>query len=268
MATTDTFKRMFKGVSLEVEDLYLLESFQIGYLPGWIPEREFAAVLWAHPAIKRFLLKKHPPIAGLIERVMAEFGPLADEEELAIAGDDLVWTCADLLVYNKHPEAYDELSFHDWDFDEVTAITSLDGKIVVDGGAGTGRVALEAAHSARHVFAIEPVARLRQFIRERAAEAGLDNLFVTDGYLHAIPLPSASADVLITSHALGWQLEEELEEFERVVSRGGYIIHCPGTAEIVSEEEQHKQLVSPGWGYSFSRYKETDGWKRKYWKRR
>ncbi len=28
MASTDVFKRMFKGMSLEIEDLYLLEAFQ------------------------------------------------------------------------------------------------------------------------------------------------------------------------------------------------------------------------------------------------
>ena len=45
---------MFKGVSLSVEDIYLLESFQIDYFPGWVPERESAAVLWAYPPIKTF----------------------------------------------------------------------------------------------------------------------------------------------------------------------------------------------------------------------
>jgi len=28
-----------------IEDLYLLEAFQVAYLPGWVPEREFAVVL-------------------------------------------------------------------------------------------------------------------------------------------------------------------------------------------------------------------------------
>jgi hypothetical protein len=50
-----------------------------------------------------------------------------------------------------------------------------------------------------------------------------------------------------------------------VVKAGGHIIHCPGTAE--GEEEQHARLVSSDWGYEFSRYEETDGWKRRYWKR-
>lgn len=267
MALSDTFRRMFQGASLEVEDLFLLESFQIGYLPGWVPERELAAVLWAYPALKRFLLKKQPPIAGLVERVLAEFGPAADERDLAALGDELVWTLADLLVYNKCPEVYDGLDFHDWDFGEVTAITSLAGRRVVEVGAGTGRVALEAALTAAEVWAVEPVGRLRQFIRDKAAEAGLQNVFVLEGFAHALPLPGDFADVLLTSHALGWQLEDELREFERVVKPGGHVIHCPGTAETQGEEEQHRRLISTNWGYKFARYRETDGWKRKYWKK-
>ena len=50
-------RKMFTDVDLVIEDLYLLESFQIEYLPGWVPERELAQVLWAYPSIDRFLRK-------------------------------------------------------------------------------------------------------------------------------------------------------------------------------------------------------------------
>ncbi|MFB0509328.1 MAG: class I SAM-dependent methyltransferase [bacterium] len=252
---------------MEVEDLLLLESFQLSYLPGFIPEHELAAVLWANPAIKRVWTKRCPDITDFIERVLKKFGPAANEEELTIYSDKVVWTIADLLVYNKYPEAYDSLEFHNWDFAEITSLVSLEQKLVVDGGAGTGKVALEAARAARHVFAVEPVSRLRQFIRGKAAQMNLNNVFVIDGFLHAIPLPDGYADVLITSHALGWRLKDELNEFERVVKKGGFIVHCPGTAEKASEEEQHKILISPAWRYQFSRNREVDGWKRKYWKK-
>ena len=265
MTVYTPFKDMFRGVTLDLEDLYLLESFQIEMLPG-IADPELAAVLHAFPSIKRFLVTKCPAAAESIERIMAKYGPAKSDRELRKISDKLVWSIADWLVYGKCPEAYDNLTFHQWDFREVTIITPLDGKIVIDGGAGTGRVTLEAARTAGRVHAIEPVARLRQFIRNKAFEASLDNIFVTDGFLHAIPLPDNYADVLITSHALGWHLEKELKEFERVVRRGGYIIHCPGTAEVPGEEAQHYRLISPNWGYDFSRYEESDGWKRKYWK--
>ena len=266
MSCASTFRRMFPGVTLTVEDLLLLESFQIGYFPGWVPEREFAAVLWAYPLIRRYLVVRCPAIAGLVQEAMARFGPVQDAQELARCGHELVWAIADLLVYNKCPEAYDSQTFHNWDFAEVTSIAALGDKVVIDAGAGTGRVALEAAHAAREVFAVEPVGRLRHFIRSKAAAAGLRNLFVLDGFQDAIPLPDGFADVLITSHALGWRLEGELCEMERVVKPSGTIIHCPGTADAVEEEQHHGRLISPDWQYHWARYKEADGWKRKYWK--
>jgi SAM-dependent methyltransferase len=257
---------MFAGASLEVEDLFLLEDFQIQYWPGWVPERELAAVLWNSPHLKHFLIHKCPSITGFIEDIMAQYGPSKGPAELAAFGDHLVWTIADLLVYNKCPEIYDGLAFHDWDFQEIYNITPLDSRIVIDGGSGTGRVALEATQTAQLVFAVEPVTRLRRFIRGKAAQLGLRNLFVVDGFLHELPFPDDHADVLITSHALGWHLEAELAEFERVVKPGGFIIHCPGTAQVESEETQHQRLISPDWGYAFSYYQEADGEKRKYWK--
>jgi precorrin-6B methylase 2 len=258
-------RKLFGGVDLRIEDLYLLEPFQIEYFEGWVPEREFAAVLWAHPPIERFLREQAPAASNFLDDVKGRFGPASGQRDLAKAEDVIVWTIADVLVYNKCPEVYDGLKFHDWDFVEVTSITPLTGKVVVDVGSGTGRVALEAATMADAVVAVEPVDRLRKFIREKAARHGLGNVSVVEGFCHSIPLPDASADVVITSHALGWRLEDELREFERVAMPGGYVIHCPGTDK--SEVEQHDRLTSAEWGYEFARYRESDGWKRKYWKR-
>ena len=72
-----------------------------------------------------------------------------------------------------------------------------------------------------------------------------------------------------TSHALGWGLEFELAEFERIAESSGSIVHCPGTAENPGnpgESMQHKRLISEERRYEFARYREADGWKRKYWK--
>jgi ubiquinone/menaquinone biosynthesis C-methylase UbiE len=264
MGTVDHFRRMFSGVSLELEDLFLLEPFQISYLPGWVPEESFTCVLKANPGIATFLKKKYPPIAEFVEKVMQKYPSAAAELNVDECADRLLWTIADLLVYNRYPEVYDSLAFHNWDFSEITSLTPLEGRTVIDAGAGTGRVALEAARSAMAVFAVEPVPRLRRFIMEKAGSSGLSNVYAADGFLHSIPYPDSFADVLITSHALGWKLESELPEFERVVKPGGFIIHCPGTLAADNSGNIHEKLIS--WGYSFSNYFETDGEKRKYWK--
>jgi SAM-dependent methyltransferase len=257
---------MFAGASLEIEDLYLLESFQIAYLPGWIPEQDLGVVLNQRPDIGRCLRKRNPGSAEFLNRVESTASEEIAKKDFDQCCDAVVWTIADLLIYNKFPEMYDRLSFHGWDFGEVTGITELVDKVVVDGGSGTGRVALEAAQTAGIVYAVEPVGQLRQFIREKASLCKINNLYVVDGFLHCLPFPNGSVDVLITSHALGWRLENELSEFERIVRPSGFVIHCPGTAEVDGEDAQHQRLISPDWGYNFSRYEETDGWKRKYWK--
>ena len=269
MAQAAFFKEFFKGAELEVEDLFLLEGFQFSYIPGWIPEREFSAVLQAYPELRSHIIKICPEIRDFLETIMEEHRFSSNAEELSKAEDTVIWTIADLLVYNKCPEVYDGLDFHQWDFSEITDIIPLDGKVVIEGGAGTGRVTLRIAKFAQQVFAIEPVSRLRQFIREKVAEKNIRNVFVLDGFLHAVPLPDHFGDVFITSHALGWHLEEELPEIERVVKPGGFIIHCPGTALSAGEDDPtHTSLVSPTWDYQVSVYSEPDGPKRKYWKKR
>ncbi len=171
-------RKLFAGADLCIEDLYLLEPFQIEYLPGWLPERDLACVLWAHPPIDRFLRVRCPSVSQFLDTTKAHHPPSSDRTAVAQAEEAVVWTIADLIVYNKCPELYDSLEFHNWDFTEVTSITPLDGKVVVDVGAGSGRVALEAAETADIVYAVEPVVRLRRFIREKAAHKGLCNVHV------------------------------------------------------------------------------------------
>ena len=266
MSLADHFRKMFRGATLEVDDLLLLESFQIALLPGWVPEREFGIVLAARPEIARFLVTRCPKVTGFIDAVIQKSKDGVVPQDLKICGDTVVWTIADLLVYNKCPEVYDTQPFHGWNFTEISSIVDLTGKTVLDCGSGTGRVALEAAETAATVFAVEPVARLRQFIRSKARQKGLSNVYVVDGFLHHLPFPDAFADIVITSHALGWKLQKELGEFQRVVRSPGVIIHCPGTA-VSAEDDQHATLVAPPWGYKWSEYEEADGPKRKYWKR-
>jgi len=252
--------------NLEFEDFCLLEEFQVKYLPGWIPEREFAVALWAHSPVEQFLKRKCPSISDFVNRIKKENGPAKDKNDLALCIKKVIETCPDILTYNKCPEVYDNLEFHNWNFDEITSIVSLDDKIILDGGSGTGRVALEAAQYARYVFAMEPATRLRQFIKDEARRAKIKNIYVIDGFLHSIPFPDEYIDVLITSHALGWELKDDLQEFERVVKNGGYIVHCPGTSRTSPKEElTHREILKHG--YDFDKYKETNGWKRKYWKR-
>ena len=109
------------------------------------------------------------------------------------------------------------------------------------------------------------MATLRQYIRDKAELLQIDNLFVLDGFLNAIPLPPASADVLLTRQAIGWKLDEELREIERVLKPAGIALHLVGTPHPAPpDDELHHQLMSNG--YQHGTYHEESTIKCRYWK--
>jgi ubiquinone/menaquinone biosynthesis C-methylase UbiE len=196
---------------------------------------------------------RHPPIADHLTRVLAEH-PSADDAALESSEQELLWEIGDLLVYDTAPELLDALPMNDWDFAAVSALVDLDGKTVIDAGAGSGKVAFGAASVARHVYAVEPVARLRKFMRDKATASGATNLFVLDGTLDAIPLPTDTADVLLTCRAIGWRLDEELVEVERVVKAGGVALHLGLPYPPSPDDPRHGHLSEAG--YSVLTYAE------------
>jgi SAM-dependent methyltransferase len=229
-----------------VADLFALEAHQIAELPSRAPDKALAEVLHAHPDVLVFLQVRHPPIADHLSRVLAEH-PSADGADLEASEQELLWEIADLLVYDTAPELYDALPTNDWDFGAVTALVDLDGRTVIDAGAGSGKVAFGAADVARHVYAVEPVARLRAFMRDKATATGTANLFVLDGTLDAIPLPADTADVLLTCRAIGWRLAEELVEIERVVRVGGVALHLGLPHPPEPGDPLHGRLIETGY---------------------
>jgi ubiquinone/menaquinone biosynthesis C-methylase UbiE len=259
-------RQIFHGVDLKVEDLFLLEQYQIDTLKSRVPEQEFAAVMFAFPHIKSFLKNKHPPFIEYIQKVQGKHSPAKNKKELTEFCDRLLWEIAEMTIYNKYPEIYDTRVTLGWDFKDITSVVSLKDKIVIDAGAGTGRVAFKAVKDASMVFAIEPCTSLRRFIRKKAIKNNITNLFVIGGFLHDIPLPQDYVDVLITSNAIGWKLEDELKEIERIVKPGGYAIHLLSSRN--TKDPYKEQLTKPEWQYNYSEYKNKEDTVRKYWKQR
>ncbi len=87
--------------NLEFGDFYLLEAFQIGYLPGWVPERESAVALWANSSIEQFLTRKCPSISDFINRIKEENGPAKDKNDPVLCIKKVIETCPDILTYKK-----------------------------------------------------------------------------------------------------------------------------------------------------------------------
>lgn len=244
--------------------LTLLEEVQLSWLPNQGRRRELAITLRANPHVAWFIRHKCPSLTQWLDELFAEFAhePLLSPSELHQLERAVISSMEDWIVYVTEPEAYDRQQFNQWDDQELLGLTNFAGKVVLDIGAGTGSQTFRVAPHARTVFAVEPIGNLRKFLRERAKERGLDNVYVVDGLITRIPFPNDFADILVGGHVFGDEMPEELAEMRRVVKPGGMIILCPGNSS--NDVRTHQWLLEQG--FAWSRFLEPGfGWVPKYW---
>lgn len=251
MGYSQMLRQLFPGMTLGMEDLFLLEAFQIAYLPERVPVKEFATLLHTYPVIQRFLHAKYPAIDDFIHKILKENLPVEDKQEVEAQCQEALWEIADLILYNKHPEMYNTHGKIGWNAEDLTGLVPLEGKVVADVGAGSGRISFLVAPFVQTVFAVEPVTSFRSFMKEKARKEGVGNLFVMDGTLDSVPLPDQTLDILFTSNAIGWNLLKELKEIERVIKPGGYAIHLIWS-DVNQENPYDETLTSPLWNYTCS----------------
>lgn len=147
----------------------------------------------------------------------------------------------------KSPEIWDALPWSYWDPTVIYDRVELKDKIVLDVGAGTGQVTIRCAPYAKLVWALEPVARLRQYIGRKMDAAGLANVRTLCGILEKVPLEDSSVDVAILSNgSFGWNPEKELQELERVTKIGGTILML---APCNSDDEKTLSQIHNAGGY-------------------
>jgi ubiquinone/menaquinone biosynthesis C-methylase UbiE len=266
MGYSKMLKELFDGITLDAEDLLMLESFQVKYLPERLPKKEFATLIRKYPYIEKFLISRNPSMAEFIDSVLKASSEIKDENLIKEYCEETLWEIADLLVYNKFPELYDKKVKFTWGIDEIIEKQSLAGKTVADVGAGSGMLAFLLARYAETVYAIEPISSFRTYIRQKAEKGGYRNLYPIDGFLDSIPFPGNSFDILFTSNAIGWNIEKELQEIERVVKTNGQAIHIMRVSESDEVSSIHETLTSKEWNYRFSSIHGDSGLKLKYHK--
>jgi len=259
----DMLRQTYKGVDLILEDLYLLEACDLESLHERVTHRALAAIIHEYPALRHVWRARYPCIDAFLDAIATEYDAASSREELDILADKVVWEIAEILVYHRYPEIYEERAAIDWDFKELTSEAALENRIVVDAGAGTGRIAFQAAPMARWVFAVEPVSSLRRFMRERIRKEKIRNVYVVDGRLSDMPLPDGFVDVLATCQAFGWSLADELREIERIVRPGGTAIHFSGMS-LNDAGPIHPVITSDEWGYQCRQYSDQGVWHCKY----
>jgi SAM-dependent methyltransferase len=251
---------------LSFNTLLLLEQVQLSWLPGWLPERELGVALKANPVVEWTMRHKCPQLNEWLDRVLAAAPNESLDDPLAVRAAEVavLSSMTDLVVYVTDPAVYDAQPFLGWNGNELLSMLDFTGATVIDVGAGTGRLSLLVAAQAKTVFAVEPVANLRVYLKQKAQARGLRNVYPVDGLITSLPFPEQFADVTMGGHVFGEDLEAEYQELLRVTKVGGMIILCPGNND--TDNDAHRFLVDQG--FNWSRFEEPqDGWKRKYWRR-
>ncbi len=104
----------------------------------------------------------------------------------------------------------------------VTAAAPRAGERVLDIACGTGNAALLAAAAGADVTGVDAAERLLAVARERAAGAGLSAEFLA-GDLHALPVPDASVDLVVSVFGVIFAAEpaQAIAEVARVLRADG-----------------------------------------------
>jgi SAM-dependent methyltransferase len=249
---------------VSINSLLLLEAVQISWFPNWLPKKELAIVLHANPVIEWYFRNKCLQVNAWVDSVM-ENGKnsfTTDPGIIRQAEIALLKSVEDLVVYAVDPAVYDAQPFLTWDSNELLSLGDFSEKIVLDIGAGTGRLAFTTAPLAKVVFAVEPVWNLRRYLCQKAKQLGLKNVYAVDGIITNIPFPEEFADIVMGGHVFGDDPQQELNELIRVPRPGGIIILLPGNNDI--DNDIHHFLLQQGFEWAVFIEPPSDKM-RKYW---
>ncbi len=114
-------------------------------------------------------------------------------------------------------------------------ITSLENRIVLDLGAGTGRLACMLAPHVDHVRAFDISEEMLRVCREKFTASGLTNWQVDVADHRQLPVDDASADLVVSGWSLSYlavwnpeswrvELEKWLGEMKRVLRPSSFIV--------------------------------------------
>src|SRR5260370_27226513 len=176
--------------------------------------------------------------------------------------DRLFWE----LTYWKTPELYEELTEGERLYPGIFKQLEPDirGKVVLDAGAGCGRVSFECVRcGADRIYAVEPSPGLLRILQQKLdmTDTANSRIIPRPGRFDALPLPDKSVDLAVSCSAFTADPaqggEQGLTELKRVTKSGGkVVIIWPRTQDyewlaqrgfayvvVASPEEQQEMCV-------------------------
>ncbi len=138
--------------------------------------------------------------------------------------DTLAWE----LLYRLEPDLYERLASAERLHPGIVGWLPRSADLIVEVGAGSGRLTLELIERGREVVAIEPAAGLRRILERKLAKADHGHRArVTHGFFDDLPVASGSADLVVAcsvfTPAPGHGGDVGLAEMERACRPGGRV---------------------------------------------
>ena len=235
----------------------LMERFQIRLMMesgGWRNNKDewkygMGVALRANPAVKWYFEHKCPECADVLNKITAEAPMITNAEEIRKAEVYALASVEDFVTHTT-PEVM-ETNCHyirAWDKERLYELADFKDKIVLDVGAGSGRLTFAAAALAKEVYASEPVGTMREFIRAKAIKDNIANVRVAEALITSIPYPDDYFDIVMQGHVVGDEWDAEIAEMTRVCKSGGWLLDCPGDETPDSDRgKQQDELVKRGW---------------------
>lgn len=142
-------------------------------------------------------------------------------------------------VYAQHGNEYEALiAREDHQGNILSAlrdITPLENRVVLDLGAGTGRLASLLAPLVAHVHAFDIAPDMLRVSRQKLTESGLTNWEVNIADHRQLPVEDHSADLIVSGWSVSYlavwnpdswrvELDKALEEMKRVLKTGSFIV--------------------------------------------
>lgn len=160
------------------------------------------------------------------------------------------------LSFGAHADAY-ERARPAWPEEAARWLLPDGARLVVELGAGTGKLTRAVTALGVRVVAVEPDPRMLAVLREQ----GLDGV---EGTAEAIPLGRGEADGVIAGSSFHWfELDEALPEIHRALRPGGRLGFGWNHRDVRHPTIAAMQEIV----YSSRPSRQTSGWQRRKWPR-
>ncbi len=196
---------------------------------------DMAIALKFYPYVLSFCKHKAPECKKFLDEVSEINTENISKEEARNAEINIIRAIETFVVY-AYPEIMEDVNYiKNWNAQRLYDLVDLQGKVVLDIGSGTGRLAFAAAKYAKVVYASEPCDMLREYMRDRIKANSITNIKVLDGEVLSLPYEADTFDVVLSGHVVGDFYDDEIAEMERITKNKGKIVICNGDDEFKRE---------------------------------